>query len=160
MRKVEMYTPEFEVIDIFNALKKLKPDEVLPEDGVFKFFYQDSLYPGLSLFLRHKDRTKFFYIDHDNFIQEIKDHVPEWNISIDNSLVRISLIYNIHDSKAEINFVFDISANSYRELLAIIRKKKEIKLYYLPLLYGGIAFDSYKKFKIPPDIMNVLKKIK
>ena len=160
MSKVEMYKPKFEVADIFDALKKVKPDELLPEEGVFNFFYQDSLYPGLSLFLRHKDRTKFFYIDHDDFIHEIKNQVPEWDISVDNSLVRISLIYNLHDSKAQINFVMDISNKTYRDLLMIVRKKKAIKLYYLPLLYGGIAFDSYKKLKIPAEIMNVLKKIK
>lgn len=160
MNKLEMYKPDFEVIDIYKALKELKADELLPEEGVFQFFYQSSLYPGMSLFLRHENRAKFFYIDHDDFILQVKDLVPEWSISADNNLVRITLNYNVIDSKAAINFVFDLSDKTYRELLVVIKKKKEIKLYYLTMLYGGLVFDSYKKFKIPSEIIDVLKKIK
>lgn len=160
MSTVEMYKPKFEVTDIFDALKKIKTDEILPEGGVFDFFYQDALYPGFTLFLRHKNRAKFFYIDHDDFIIEVKDQIPEWDISIDRDLVRISLTYDVHDSKAVINFVYNISEQIYRDLLNVIRKKKEIKLYYLSLLYGGLVFDSYKKIKIPAKIIDVMKKIK
>lgn len=159
MSIVEMYKPKFDATDIFDALKKLKTDEILPEGGVFEFFYQDALYPGFTLFLRHKNRVKFFYIDHDDFILEVKDQTPEWGISVDRDLVRISLTYDVHESKAVINFVYNVSDDSYRELLKVIRKKKEIKLYYLSMLYGGLVFDSYKKFKIPSDIIDVLKKI-
>lgn len=160
MSKVEMYNPKFEVTDIFDALRKLKADEILPEGGVFDFFYQDALYPGFTLFLRHKNRVKFFYIDHDNFILEVKDQTPEWDISIDRDLVRITLTFDIHNSNAVISFVYNISNESYRELLKVLSKKKEIKLYYLSMLYGGLVFDSYKKFKIPAKIKDVLKKIK
>jgi len=160
MSTIEMYTPEYEVIDVFNALKKVKADELLQEGGVFDFFYQNLQYPGISLFLRHKNRTKFFYIDHDDLIFEIKNQIPKWNISIDKNLVRISLLYKVHDSEIPINFVFDLSNQSYKDLLVVIRKKKEIKLYYLTMLYGGLVFDSYKKFKIPERIIDVLKKIK
>lgn len=159
MSIVEMYKPKFDVTDIFDALRKLKTDEILPEGGVFEFFYQDALYPGFTLFLRHKNRVKFFYIDHDDFILEVKDQTPEWGISIDRDLVRISLTFDVHGSNAIISFVYNISDGSYRELLKAIRKNKEIKLYYLSMLYGGLVFDSYKKFKIPSKIMDVLKKI-
>jgi len=160
MDTVEMYTPKFKVIDIFKALRKIKTDELLPEGGAFDFFYQNLQYPGISLFLRHRNTTKFFYVDHDDLILEIKDQTPEWDISIDKNLLRLSLIYKIHDASASINFVFDISKEEYRELLAVVCRKKEIKLYYMPMLYGGVVFDSYRKLKVPSKIIDVLKKMK
>ena len=73
MSKIEMYKPNYEIIDIFKALKKLNPDDLVPEDGVFDFFYQNSLYPGVSLYLRYKNKTKLFYVDHDDIILEISE---------------------------------------------------------------------------------------
>jgi len=160
MSTIEMYNPEFDIIDIFKALKKIKKDDLIPEQGVFDFFYQNALYPGISLFLRYKNKIKFFYIDHDDFIMEIKDQIPEWSISADKNLVRISLVYKSQNSAVPIDFVFDISDNSYRDLLSVIRKNKEIKLYYLSMLYGGLVFDSYKKLQVPAEIADALKKIK
>lgn len=160
MSEVEMYTPNYEVIDIFKALKNSKLNELLPEGGALDFFYQHSQYPGVSLFLRYKSRIKFFYIDHDDFILEVKDQTPEWDISVDKNLVRIRLLYKYHNDTASINFVFDIIDKGYRDLLISIRKKKQIRLYYMPMLYGGLVLDSIKKFKVPAHIVNALKKIK
>lgn len=160
MSKIEMYKPEFQVPDIFKALKNLKKDELLSQDGALVYFYQNAQYPGISLFLRHKNRVKFFYTDHDDFIIEIRDQKPEWDLAIDGNLARISLIYTGHNNKGVINFVFDLADESYRGLLDIIRKKKEIKLYYLTLLYGGIVFDSYIRLAVPDKILSALKKIK
>jgi len=156
----KMYKPKYEIADIFKALKDIKPDELLPADGPLEFFYEGSQYPGVSLFLRDKKKVKFFYIDHETFILEVKDKTPEWHISMDNNLVRISLINEIRNSTTTINFVFDIADKGYRELLDIIRKDKEIELYYLLILYGGLVFDSVAKYKIPSGVLDVLKKIK
>jgi hypothetical protein len=153
------YKPNYEVADIFDALKKVKVDELLPEEGPLEFFYMGSQYPGVSLFLRHKKRVKFFYIDHEDFILEVKDKTPEWNISIDNNIVRIALINKVRNATPTINFVFDIADKTYKELLTILKKDKEIELYYLLILYGGLVLDSVKKYKIPADVVNVLKKI-
>jgi hypothetical protein len=155
-----LYQPKYEVNDIFKALKEIKADELLPEEGPLEYFYMGSQYPGVSLFLRHKNKVKFFYIDHEDFILEVKDKTPEWHISIDNNLVRISLINKVRGYTPTINFVFDVSDKSYRELLTTIRKDKEIELYYLLILYGGLVLDSIRKYKIPSNIIDVLKKIK
>ena len=160
MSEFEMYKPKFEVIDIFKALRNLKSDEMLPEDGALEFFYQHLQYPGISLFLRHGSRVKFFYMDHDDFILEVRDQIPDWNISFDKNLVRISLNYKINETTALINLVFDISDKAYRDLLIAVRKTKEIKLYYLTMIYGRLAFDSYKKIKVPSKIVDALKVIK
>ncbi len=160
MNEIEMYKPKYEAIDIFKALKKSKIDELLPEGGVLDFFYQYARYPGVSLFLRYKSKIKFFYIDHDDFIIEAKDQTPEWNISVDKNIVRIGLLYKVHNTSASIYFVFDISDKSYRDLLIVVRKKKEIRLYYMTMLYGGLVLDSIKKFKVPSHIVNALKQIK
>ena len=153
------YKPNYEVADIFDALKKVKVDELLPEEGPLEFFYMGSQYPGVSLFLRHKKKVKFFYIDHEDFILEVKDKTPEWNISIDNNIVRIALINKVRNATPTINFVFDIADKTYKELLTILKKDKEIELYYLLILYGGLVLDSVKKYKITADVVNVLKKI-
>ena len=155
-----LYKPKYEAADIFKALKEVKPDELLPEEGPLEFFYLGSLYPGVSLFLRDKKKIKIFYIDHEDFILEVKDKIPEWHISVDNNLVRISLINKVRGATPTINFVFDIDDKGYRELLEIIRKDKEIELYYLVILYGGLVLDSVRKYKVPSDVMDVLKKIK
>lgn len=160
MGTVETCDQKYEVIDIFKALRDLKADELLAEGGALDFFYQNLQYPGISLFLRHKNRVKFFYIDHDDLILEIKDQIPVWNISIDKNLLRLSLVYEVNAVSVSLNFLFDINQESYRELLNVVRRKKEIKLYYLSMLYGGVVFDSYRKFKIPSNIINVLKNIK
>jgi len=160
MSLIEMYKPEYDVSDIFKALKKVNNNELLPENSVFDFFYQNSQYPGLALFLKYKSRIKFFYIDHDDFILEIKDQIPEWEISIDKNIVRISLVYKVNGTTAPVIFVFDIADKSYRDLLQVVGKNKEIKLYYLSMLYGGLVFDSMIKFKAPSDVIKVLKKIK
>jgi hypothetical protein len=102
--------------------------------------------------------VKFFYLDHDDFILEVRDCIPEWDISSDKNLVRITLNYKINDDSAAINFVFDISDEKYRELLNVVRKKKEIKLYYLAMIYGGLVFDSYKTLKVPDNILSALKR--
>ena len=154
-----VYKSNYEVSDIFDALKKVKVDELLPEEGALEFFYMGSQYPGVSLFLRHKKKVKFFYIDHEDFILEVKDKTPEWNISIDNNLVRIALINQVRNATPTINFVFDIADKNYKELLTIIKKDKEIELYYLLILYGGLVLDSVKKYKIPSNVIDVLKKI-
>ena len=160
MSKVEMYSPEYQVFDIFKALRTLKEDELLPEDGVFHFFYANATYPGVSLFLRHKNKTKLFYVDHDDIILEIKNQTPEWDISMDQNLVRISLIYKVRDTSVTLNFLFDTTKEIYRNLLGVIAKNKNIKLYYMILLYGGIVFDSYVKFKVPSKIIDYLKRVK
>jgi len=160
MSGIEMYTPKIEAIDIFKALRTLKSDELIPQEGAFEFFYQQAIYPGISLFLRHKNRIKLFYIDHDEFILEVKDQVPEWDISIDKNLVRILFNYRINDTSVSMSFVFDISDKGYRDLLEVVRKTEKIKLYYLTMLYGGLVFDSYKKFEVPSRIISVLKTIK
>ncbi|MCL2155089.1 MAG: hypothetical protein FWH53_05435 [Leptospirales bacterium] len=160
MGEKSLYNPKYEAADIFKALKDIKPDELLPEDGPLEFFYLGSQYPGVSLFLRDKKKIKFFYIDHEDFILEVKDKTPEWHISADNNLVRISLINKVRGATPTINFVFDIADKGYRELLDTIRKDKEIELYYLLILYGGLVLDSVRKYKIPSDVMDVLKKIK
>ena len=154
-----LYKPDYDTGDIFDALKKVKPDELLPEEGALEFFYKGSQYPGVSLFLRHKKKVKFFYIDHEDFILVTKDQIPEWHISMDNNLVRISLIYKVRNSTPTINFVFDMGDKEYRELLSLIRKDKEIELYYLLILYGGLVLDSVKKYKIPANILDVLKRL-
>lgn len=160
MSTIEMYKPEYEVIDIFNALKNLKRDELLDEKGPFEFFYHNLQYPGVSLYLKHNNRIKFFYIDHDDFMIAVKDQAPRWDVSNDNNLFRIILIYKIHDSEVQVNFVFDLSDKNYVDLLKEVSRKKEIKLYFLTMLYGGLVFDSYCKIKIPHAIIKTLKKIK
>lgn len=160
MSAIEMYRSDFKAMDVFKALRKLKSDELLPEDGALQFFYAKTPYPGISLFLRHKNKVKFFYIDHDEFILDIRDQDPDWDVSIDRNLVRILFNYKINDTTASMSFLFDISDNAYRELLEVVRKSKEIKLYFLTMLYGGLVFDSYKKLKVPPRIVNILKTIK
>ncbi len=160
MGEIEMYTPRIVALDIFKALRNLKSDDFIPQEGAFEFFYQQALYPGISLFLRHKNRIKLFYIDHDDFILEVKDQEPEWDISIDKNLVRILLNYKIHDSSASMSFVFDTSKETYRDLLEAVRKTKTIKLYFITMLHGGLVFDSYKKFKVPSRITSALKTIR
>lgn len=160
MSSFEMYKPEFEVVDIFKALKKIKNDELIPENGALGFFYQHSQYPGVSFFVKHKKKIKFFYIDHDDFILEVKDQVPDWDISADGSLLRIIIVFKVHNARAVINFVFDLSDKNYVNLVKVLGKNKEINLYYLTMLYGGLVLDSSVKFKIPPKIIDVLKKIK
>ena len=160
MSEIKMYTPKINAIDIFKELRNLKSDELLPSTGALEFFYQHLQYPGVSLFLRDKNRVKFFYLDHDDFILEVKDQTPEWTISSDENLVRITLNYKFHSASAVISFVFDISDKSYRDLLEVVRKKKEIKIYYLTMIYGGLVFDSYKKFKVPAEILTALKAVK
>lgn len=155
-----MYAPRIDAIDVFKSLRNIKTNELLPEEGPLQFFYQHLQYPGITLFLRHKKRIKFFYIDHDDIILDIKDLVPEWTISKDKNLLRISLNYQVNDASIPINFVFDISNKEYRDLLTVMSKNKEVKLYYFPMLSGGLVFDSYKKFKIPPGIITALKKVK
>lgn len=159
MKDIEMYKPKYDVVEVFKALKNVKSDELLPESGPLEFFYRHIQYPGISLFLRDKNRVKFFYLDDDSFIMEIKDQVPEWGISVDKNLVRITLEYKVEESSGYVNFVFDISDKSYRDLLEVVRKKKEIKLYYLTMVYGGLVFDSYKKLIVPSNIVNALKAI-
>ena len=159
MGEKSLYKPKYEAGDIFEALKKVKEDELLPEDGALEFFYTGSQYPGVSLFLKHKKKVKFFYIDHEDFILEVKDKIPEWHISVDTNLVRISLINKVRNATPTINFVFDVADREYRELLSIIRKDKEIELYYLLILYGGLVLDSIKKYKIPSNVLDVLKKL-
>ncbi len=160
MSSGEMYTPNFEIIDVFKALRQVKLNELLPREGVFDFFYENSPNPGVSLFLRYKSRIKLFYIDHDDFILELKEQTPDWDINIDKNIVRIMLLYKVRDSIVPISFVFDISKKEYKELLIAIGKKKEIKLYYLSVLYGGLVLDSIFKIKVPPKIIGHLKKIK
>ena len=159
MSDKSLYKPNYEASDIFDALKKIKPDELLPQEGALEFFYTGSQYPGVSLFLRHKKKVKFFYIDHEDFILEVRDRMPEWHISVDNNLVRISLINKVRSSTPTINFVFDLGDKEYRELLSAIRKEKEIELYYLLILYGGLVLDSVKTYKIPANVLDVLKKL-
>jgi len=159
MSNNSLYKPKYEIEDIFKALKTVKADELLPEDGPLEFFYLGSQYPGVSLFLRHKKNVKFFYIDHEDFILEVKDRTPEWHISVDNNIARISLINQVRGATPTMNFVFDVSDQSYRELLTVIRKNKEIELYYFLILYGGLVFDSIRKYKIPSDVIAVLKKL-
>jgi len=153
------YKSKYSVADIFKALKDVKANELLPEQGPLEFFYLNSQYPGVSLFLQDKKKVKFFYVDHEDFIMEVRDKTPEWHISVDKNIVRISLINKVRGYTPTINFVFDIDDKSYSELLTIIRKDKEIELYYLLILYGGLVFDSVRKYKIPSNIIDVLKKI-
>ncbi len=160
MAEFKMYNPEYKVIDVFKSLKTLKKDELLPEGGALDFFYQNLQYPGISLFLRYKNKTKFFYIDHDEFIVTIKDQTPEWGISIDKNLLRLILHYKVNNYEVPLNFVFDLSNETYIDLLNVVRKNKEIKLYYLTMIHGGIAFDSYVKLKVPSRIINALKQVK
>jgi len=160
MIETDMYLPAFDALDIFKALKKVKKDELLPEEGVFNFFYEQSQYPGITFFLRHKNRVKLFYIDHEEFINEIKDQNPAWEITIEKSLVRIILLYKVRDTVVPVNFLLDIFKKDYRDLVIAIRKKKEVKLYFFPMLYGGLVFDSYRKLKVPSKILDVLKDIK
>jgi len=160
MSSVEMYSPKFEVIDILKELKKVKTDELLKEGGALDFFYGYSDYPGVTLFLRYKTKIKFFYIDHDDFVMELKDQTPEWNISVDKNLLRISFIYNVNGESIPIIFLFDLLKKEYRDLLVAIRKTGVIKLYYLTILYGGLVLDNIKKLKVPSDIIDILKKIK
>jgi hypothetical protein len=150
---------KYGIADIFKALKEVKADELLPQEGPLEFFYLGSQYPGVSLFLHDKKKVKFFYVDHEDFIMEVRDKTPEWHISLDNNLVRISLINKVRGYTPTINFVFDIDDKSYRELLTVIRKDKEIELYYLLILYGGLVLDSVRKYKIPSNVIDVLKKI-
>ncbi len=159
MSKNELYIPKRDTIDIFKELRKSNVDELLKEGGALDFFYEYSDYPGVTLYLRHKNRIKFFYIDHDNIIMELKDQTPEWEISVDKNLLRISLVYKVNSDTIPIIFLFDLQKKEYRELLVAIRKVKKIKLYYLTILFGGLVLDSMIKFKVPANIIEVLKKI-
>nr|AXS01269.1 hypothetical protein [uncultured bacterium] len=154
-----LYKPKYEAGDIFSALKKIKADELIPQEGALEFFYMGSQYPGVSLFLKHKKVVKFFYVDHEDFILEVKDKTPEWHISVDENIARISLINKVRSATPTINFVFDLADKEYRELLSVIKKDKEIELYYLLILYGGLVLDSIRKYKIPQDVLNVLKMV-
>lgn len=151
---------EVNVPDIFKALKKIKINEPLPGGGLFEYFNEHSQYPGFSLFLRHKKEIKFFYIDHDDFLSEIKDQTPVWDISMDGVILRLSLIYKYNNADVPILFVFNSSKKEYAELLEIIRKDKRIDVYFLVMLYGGLVLDSIQKLKMPPHIVSVLKNLK
>ena len=160
MESMELYNPDYNIGEIFKALEKVKKDEMLPEGELFEYFLNNSHYPGVTLFLRHKNKTKFFYVDHDEFFMEIKGQKPDWDIVVDGKLVRISLVYKIRDRELPVAFQFDLAKREYRELLEVIRKDKTIELYYLIILYGGLVLDSVNKFKIPSHILDVLKKFK
>lgn len=160
MSSGEIYTPKFEIVDVLKALKKVKIDELIPREPIFDFFYENSHTPGVSLFLRYKNKIKFFYVDHDDFILELKDQKPDWDISFDNNIIRVLFLYKVNNEVVSISFVFDLSKKEYRDLLHAIRKTREIKLYYLTVLYGGLVLDSYTRLQVPSTIVTALKKLK
>lgn len=147
------------VPEIFKALKKVKENELLPEGEVSDYFSEVSQYPGFSLYLRHKKDIRFFYIDHDDFLSEIKDQTPVWNITMDGKIVRISLVYKYNNADVSVTLTFNAAKKEYAELIDIIRRDKSITLYFLVMLYGGLVLDSVKKLKMPSDAVKVLKTI-
>ena len=162
MSGVELYSGSYigKEEEIFTALKDVKFGELMPEDSILAFFYDQITDPSTTLFLKSKKRVKFFYVDNDDFLSSIVEKTPEWVIDIDKNILRINLMYQVETELIPLIFNFDIARDEYKEAIRLITKKEEFELYYLSILYGGLVVEKRVKFKIPKSILKTFKKLK
>ncbi len=159
MSKLSLYQPSFKNKDIIKSLKKIKDGEVLPEDGATQFFYSNSNNPGDVIYLNSGRRVNFFYVDHDEFIIEIRDQEPGWNIDVEKGIAKITLFFEDNNNHVPMNFNFDLTKEEFRSGIKILGRKKKFSLTFLTMLYGGLVKDSMHEYKIPDRIVKVLKEM-
>ncbi|HPS58378.1 MAG TPA: hypothetical protein PK514_09750 [Spirochaetota bacterium] len=159
MKKLKMFSGHNSNDDIIKALKKQKPGDLLPEDGLFGFMYNQLNGPSIPFMISTAKETAFFYIDHEEFIIHVKDLDPEWVVEVDKNLVKLIMLYNIEDHQLLISFIFDVAAEMYQNAIKLLIKKKEFNLNYIAMLYGGLVLDSTVKYKIPDKAIKAFKNL-
>jgi len=162
MSELEIYTGSFfgKEEDIFKALRAVKFGELIPQDGVLNYFYDQVQEPSTTLFLKSKKRVKFFYVDNDDFITSIMEQVPNWVIDVDKNILRINLLFKSSTDVVPLVFNFDAAKPDYIDAVKLISKKEEFDLYFISILYGGLVVENRVKLKIPKSILKTFKSIK
>lgn len=160
MMKLKMFSGSgYSNEDIIKSLKKQKEGELLPEEGHFNFMYDQLNGPCIPFMLSTKKEVVFCYIDHEEFILNIKDADPEWIVEVDQTIVKLIMMYNINESQLMISFNFDIAKEMFQDALMLLIKKKQFSLTYIALLYGGLVIDSRVTHKIPDKVIKALKEL-
>lgn len=157
--KFKMFSSSYSNEDIIKNLKKQKAGELLPEDGLFSFMYDQLNGPSIPFMINTKKEVAFCYIDHEEFIITVKENDPEWIVEVDQNIVKLVLLYNINDSQLMISFNFDMTREMYQNAITLLLKKKEFHLTYIALLYGGLVLDSRVTHKIPDKVIKALKNL-
>lgn len=162
MSKLNQYMRDYtgKESEIFASLRGVKTGEMLPSEGPLGFFYDNVDNPSTTLFLKTKDRAKFFYVDTDEFISYIIEEKPYWVLDIDKNILRLNLIYEIHGSTIPIVFIFDIAKDDFRTVIKLLTKKGVFDLYFFSILYGGLVMEKRIKLDMPKSILKTFKSIK
>lgn len=146
--------------EIFDSLRGVKTGELLPSDGPLGFFYDNIDNPSTALFLKTKNRAKFFYADTDEFLSNIIDEKPHWVLDIDKNILRLNLIYELSGHSIPLVFIFNIAKDEFRTVIKLLVKKGVFDLYFLSILYGGFVLEKRIKLDIPKSILKTFKSIK
>lgn len=157
MSKLSLYQPTFGNKDIIKSFKKIKDGENLPDSGATQFFYSNSNNPSDVIYLNSGRKVNFFYVDHDEFIIEIRDQEPGWNFEVEKGIAKLTLFFKDNNTHVPMNFNFDLSKEEYRSSITILGKKKKFELSFLVMLYGGLVKDSTRIYKIPDRIVKIIK---
>ena len=145
---------------IFDSLRGVKTGEFLPSDGPLGFFYDNIDNPSTALFLKTKNKAKFFYADTDEFLSNIIDEKPHWVLDIDKNILRLNLIYELSGNSIPLVFIFNIAKDEFRTVIKLLVKKGVFDLYFLSILYGGFVLEKRIKLNIPKSILKTFKSIK
>lgn len=146
--------------EIFKSLKDARFGELLPQNGAFDFFYDQVNNPSTALFLKSKKQVKFFYADHDDFLAQIMEEIPEWVIDLDKNLLRLNLMFRSGGEVIPLVFIFDIAREEYRDAIRLVSKSGEFDLYFMSILYGGLVLEKRVKLKVPKPILKTFKSVK
>lgn len=162
MTELDLYSKDFtgKEDEIFRDLRGVTEGELLPSDGFLGVFYKSMSHPSTTMFLKNRKKTKFFYIDHDDFICSIMDQRPHWVLDIDKNMLRLNLIYELNGTAVPMVFLFDIAKEDFRMAIKLLARKGVFDLYFLSILYGGLVLEKRVKLDVPKSILKTFKSIK
>ncbi len=156
MLELDKYIPKFDNKEVIKALKKIKDGENIPKSGATEVIYHMISYPGDAFFLSTDKSIRFFYYDHEDFIDTIRDQEPGWTIDVSQNILKIILLFKEGDNLVPVSFNFDMSKELYRSALKLLLKKKGLRLVMLSIIYGEFIVDSRHYYKIPDHIKKEL----
>jgi len=103
--------------------------------------------------LKGTREVRFFYVDHDNFLYDIMDLVPGWNLDVVENILKLNMIFNLQGSVIAIPFIFDLKREEFRKTLIMLGESGKFNLTYLSILYGGFVFEKRLEFDLPKSIV-------
>jgi hypothetical protein len=146
--------------EVFLELDKIQSGELLEREGVFSFFYENITDPSTTLFLKSSKEVRFFYVDHDDFLYDIMELVPAWNLDVIENVLKINMIFNLQGNVIAIPFNFDLKKEVFRNALIMLGESGKFSITYMSILYGGFVFEKKVDFALPQSIIDTLNTLK